>query len=189
MRAKSEGGRGGGFGTEAQFPNAPLPHSGLPFRETADNSERSRGRSLLHGQDMGKTQDHRNSVERWVAAVGGWRLVAVGGGWRLAVGGPWGLSFRAVLNEKKGGLRIALRIALPHHLWQPSAPGHLARIPRGNSHLADAGWPPGLVEYMGRRHPRWQRHQRIVVDSGAWKLHRGSVGPSTQSGQCILPSK
>ena len=51
-----------------------------------------RGRSLLHGQDMGKTQDHRNHIERWLA-VGGW--------WRLAVGG-W-RSMGAVLNKKKWG--------------------------------------------------------------------------------------
>ena len=35
------------------------------------------GTSLLHGQDMGKTQNHRNSIEQWRA---------VGGGWPLAVG-------------------------------------------------------------------------------------------------------
>ena len=52
-------------------------------RDTNRN-ERSRGRSLLHGHDMGKTQDHRNSVEQWWAVGGGWRL-AVGGCWRLAV--------------------------------------------------------------------------------------------------------
>ena len=38
---------------------------------------------------MGKAQDHRNSIEQWLA-IGNWRL-AVGGGWLLAVGGPWGL--------------------------------------------------------------------------------------------------
>ena len=39
---------------------------------TANRNERSRGRSLLHGQDMGKTQDHRNRIEQWLA-VGGWQ--------------------------------------------------------------------------------------------------------------------
>ena len=39
----------------------------------------------------------------------GWRL-AVGGGWRLAVGVPYGLSLRAVLNNKKTGfVRTALQ--------------------------------------------------------------------------------
>ena len=39
---------------------------------------------------------------RWVAVGGGgWRWVAVGGGGWLAVGGSWGLSLRAVLNNKK----------------------------------------------------------------------------------------
>ena len=37
------------------------------------------GRSLLHAQDMGKTQDHRTFIEQ---------RLAVGGGWQLAVGGP-----------------------------------------------------------------------------------------------------
>ena len=48
---------------------------------TANRNGRSRGRSLLHGQDMGKTQDHRSVVEQWLAVSGG------RGGWRLAVGG------------------------------------------------------------------------------------------------------
>ena len=65
----------------------------------ANSDERSRGRSLLHGQDMGCPQNHRNSIEQWLAAGGGWRL-AVGGGCQLAVGGPWGLSLRAVLSKK-----------------------------------------------------------------------------------------
>ena len=72
----------------------------------ANMNDRSRGRSLLHGQDVGKTHDHGNSVEQWLAGGGGWwRLVAVGGGWwrLVAVGRPWGLSLRAVLNKKKLG--------------------------------------------------------------------------------------
>ena len=43
---------------------------------------------------MGKTQDHRNSIEQllavgggWRTAVGSWWWVVVGGWWRLAVGG------------------------------------------------------------------------------------------------------
>ena len=55
---------------------------------TANRSERSQGRSLLRGQDMGTTQDHRNRIEQWLAVGGGWWL-AVGSGWRLAVGGGW----------------------------------------------------------------------------------------------------
>ena len=74
----------------------------------ANRNEPSRGRSLRHGQDMGKTQNHRSSIEQWLAVGGGWRLVAVGGWWlvavgdwwRLVVGGPRGLSLRAVLNQK-----------------------------------------------------------------------------------------
>ena len=71
---------------------------------------------------MGKTQDHRNNTEQWLAVGGwqlvvggGWRLVAisgltaggswrqlvVGGWWQLVVSGPWGMSLRAVLNKKK----------------------------------------------------------------------------------------
>ena len=53
------------------------------------------GRSLPHGQDMGKKRDHRISIEQWLAVggwwrlvVGGWHLVAVCIGWLLAaVGG------------------------------------------------------------------------------------------------------
>ena len=63
----------------------------------ANRNERSRGRSLLHGPDMGTAQNQSNSIEQWLAVgggwqlavCGGWRLVAVGGWWRLAVGGGW----------------------------------------------------------------------------------------------------
>ena len=51
------------------------------------------GDALLHGRDMGKTQDHRNSVEQFLAVGGGWRLVVLGG-----------LSLRAVLGTKKTGV-------------------------------------------------------------------------------------
>ena len=44
----------------------------------------------------------RLAVGGWRSAVGGWRSAV--GGWRLAVGGPWGLSLRAVLNQKKIGV-------------------------------------------------------------------------------------
>ena len=57
----------------------------------ANRNEHSRGRSLLRGQDMGKTQTTETVLNNgWrLAAVGGWRLVAVGS-WRLvAVGGGW----------------------------------------------------------------------------------------------------
>ena len=90
----------------------------------AHRNERSRGRSLLRGQDMGKTQETvlnnggRLAVGGWRLAVGGWWRLAVGGWWRLAVGdwwlvavgGPWGLSSRAVPNKNKklGFLRTAL---------------------------------------------------------------------------------
>ena len=84
--------------------------AGLSLREEkkggggrkANRNERSRGRSLLHGQDMGKTQDHRNGIEQWLAVGSGWRLAAVGG-WQLAVGGWW--SLRGVRKQKRiGGL-------------------------------------------------------------------------------------
>ena len=57
---------------------------------TGNRNERSRGRSLPHGQDMGNTQNHSNSTEQRLAVGEGWRL-AVGGGWQLAVGGWWSL--------------------------------------------------------------------------------------------------
>ena len=65
-------------------PDAELSLGGGERVCNANANERSRGRSLLHGQHMGKTQHHRNRTEQWLA---------VGGGWRLVV--------RPVLNEKK----------------------------------------------------------------------------------------
>ena len=66
------------------------PYGGNEKRvRNASRNERSRERSLLHGQDLGNTQNRRNSVEQWLA-VGGWRLVAVGG-WRSPVSGWWSL--------------------------------------------------------------------------------------------------
>ena len=94
---------------------------GLQLRKTkkvrnANRNERSRGRFLLHDQDMGKTQNHRNSIEKQLAIGGGWRLAVCGGwrrlaadgswqlvlgfGWRLAVGGWWRLAV--------GGWRLAV---------------------------------------------------------------------------------
>ena len=67
----------------------------------ANGNECLRGHFLFRGQDMDKTQNHRNSIEQ---LVGGWRLVAVGGSmgdWRLVV--LPGLSLRAVLNKKRRG--------------------------------------------------------------------------------------
>ena len=54
----------------------------------ANRNEPSRERSLLHDQDMDKTQDHRTTVKQRSAVGGGWWLVAVGG-WRLAAGDSW----------------------------------------------------------------------------------------------------
>ena len=53
----------------------------------ANRNKPSQGPSLLHGQDMGKTQDHRTIIQQWLAVGGGWWLVAVGDWWQLAVGG------------------------------------------------------------------------------------------------------
>ena len=53
-------------------------------------SKRSWGRSLPHGQHTGKTQNHRNNVEKGLAVGGGWWRSAVVSWWRLvAVGGSW----------------------------------------------------------------------------------------------------
>ena len=90
QRAAERRGGGGSVGRQ----NKKRVHS-------ADRNERSRGRSRLHGQDMGKTQDHRNGIDRWLA-VGGWRLAV--GGWRLAVGGCWSLGgavFKGYPQQKK----------------------------------------------------------------------------------------
>ena len=100
-----------------------LPLTGKKKRKEvcdANRHERSQARSLLHGQDMGTTKHHRNSIEQWLGVGGGWRRLAVGGWWRLvavggwwrlvAVGGWWRLvagggqrSLRAVLKKKNGG--------------------------------------------------------------------------------------
>ena len=53
-----------------------------------NSNEHSRGRLLLHGQDMDKTQNHRNGAEQWLVVDSGWRLVVVGS-WRLAGSGGW----------------------------------------------------------------------------------------------------
>ena len=87
----------------------------------ANRNELSQGHSLLHGQDMGKTQNRRNSVEQWLAvgrwwlvAVGGWRLAVGGGGggWRLVVVGGWQLVAVAVVGgwvaAVGGGWRLAV---------------------------------------------------------------------------------
>ena len=73
--------------------SAPLP-AGLSLRRgekslrNVHKNDRLRGRSLLHGQHMGKTQVDRNSMEQclavggWLVATGGWRLVAAAvGSW------------------------------------------------------------------------------------------------------------
>ena len=60
-----------------------LYSAGLVLQEkgfvNANRHERSRGRSPLHGQDMGKTRSHRNGTEQRRAVGGGWRLVVLGG--------------------------------------------------------------------------------------------------------------
>ena len=56
----------------------------------ANRNECSRGRRLLHGQDIRKTQNRRDSGEQCLAVGGSWRL-AVGGRWRLAQ--PFRLAF------------------------------------------------------------------------------------------------
>ena len=48
-----------------------------PVPSNANRNEPSRGRSLLHGQDMGETQNHR-IVEQWLAVGGGWWFVVLG---------------------------------------------------------------------------------------------------------------
>ena len=47
----------------------------------------------------------------------GWQLAAVGGGWRrLMVGGPWGLSLRAVQNQKKFWVKDSPENVTPFYL-------------------------------------------------------------------------
>ena len=86
----------------------------------ANRNQRSWGRSLLHGRDMDKTQDHRNGVGQWVAVGGGWRLAAVGG-WRLAVVGGW---WRAAHDQRAHSavacslFIIWLLFSLSNAVWQ-----------------------------------------------------------------------
>ena len=119
----------------------------------ANRNECSRGRSLLHGQVLDTTQDHRTTIEQWWAvgvgwwlvaagggrwavggwwwrAAGGWWLVAVGG-WRLAVGGPYERSF----TRQKRGLKdspAAQQLLLPYLQLPGPFPSSLRGFPQGD---------------------------------------------------------
>ena len=75
--------REGRWGSQGCGVCPPPPRAILKWEKggigNTNRHERSRERSLLHGQDMGKTQNHRNSFEQWLAVGGGWRLVVLGG--------------------------------------------------------------------------------------------------------------
>ena len=85
---------------------------------------------------MSKTQNHRNSIQQWLAVDGGWRLV---GRWRLAVR-------RAVLKGKK---------SVPLHSFPEEAHGYsyfqpwlvaiggwrLVAVGSGWRLVAASGWP------------------------------------------------
>ena len=95
---ESGGGRGGW--EQGQRLRGGWPSEGKE-KGNANRDERPRGRSPLHGQDMGET---KGIVEHWLAVGGGWRRLAVGGSWRrLAVGGGW---WR--LAAVGGGWRLAV---------------------------------------------------------------------------------
>ena len=89
------GGGGGGFAYKNRAQPPPPPPWGCPSGEKGDlqrqqkSGDASWRRSLLHGQDRDKTQDHRSSIEQWLAVGGGWWLVAVGGERWVTVGGWW----------------------------------------------------------------------------------------------------
>ena len=56
----------------------------------ANRNERSRGRSLLRGQEMGTTQNRGSVVEQRLAVGDGWRLATVGGWRSLTKQKKWG---------------------------------------------------------------------------------------------------
>ena len=65
-------------------------HSRAVLKEKKNEKKtvRNTNRKERHGQDMDRTEYHRNSIEQWLGVDSGWQS-AVGGWWRLEVGGWW----------------------------------------------------------------------------------------------------
>ena len=144
---------------------------------------------------LGKTQDHRNGVEQWLAVGGWWRLVAVGG-WRSAVGGGWrrlatdggwqlvvggGWRWLAVVGGRwglSGKKKQLLRTALPA-AGAPPPPRAL------RPHMAHA-LPPSPPSRRPLQRPRVGRLPpvRTAHDCGARQTHglRGPAGPAAAAG-------
>ena len=96
-------------------------HFGVRRRGGTPRSCGVRGHSLLHGQGMRNTQNHRNSSEQWMA-VGGWRLAV--GGWRLVAVG--GLRLECHRNMRRGRIANASSLlpAIQHRkVWAPTHDG------------------------------------------------------------------
>ena len=137
----------------------------------AHRNERSRGRSLLRGQDMGNTQHHRNSVKEWLA---------VSSGWRLAVGGPWGLALRAVLNKKKSGFsKTGLHWRSTTRSWLESPIGHVwgtdphPSMEGGQTHTPIPAPPAPRAVLEGGWGGRLKGGFKGGCSSGYWRLDRG----------------
>ena len=123
-------------------------------KKVRNANERSQGRFLFHGQDMGNAQHHRNCVEQWVA-VGGWRRLAVGGGWRLAVGPH---PHQVPLGETRS--KLAINATMARTETQPSLSTQSAKTPRG-AHK----WTPSSLAVKRRGPSRSRRTSR--TDAGA----------------------
>ena len=63
--------------------------------------------ALCFMEDMGKTQNHRDRIEQWLAVGCGWLWLVVGGWWRLvavgAVSGWWRLAADSWWRMAVGG--------------------------------------------------------------------------------------
>ena len=125
----------------------------------ANRNECSQGHSLLRGQDMGRTQDHRNNIKQWLAVGGGWQLAAVGGwrlvvvgSWRLAVGGGW---WRLAVG---GGWRLAVggwRLVVPRGCPEKKKPEFLrTALARGGGGGGRGGFMRNKQDEFSGVHPR-----------------------------------
>ena len=171
-----------------------VPPPGLSLREkqkgarNPNRNECSRGRSQLHGQHMGKTQNRRSIIEQWLAAVGG--------GWRLVVGGDWwSLVHRGRATAHKSPVQCCPRRALskspPHapgdtaaeggHTIAPSAASVPLRGPPGRSTSA------ARASSLGRgAPPRWSR-PAATAGEGAGGVRGGGAPTAVSRSNTSLP--
>ena len=144
-------------------------HFGVRRRGGTPRSCGVRGHSLLHGQGMRNTQNHRNSSEQWMA-VGGWRLAV--GGWRLVAVG--GLRLECHRNMRRGRIANASAAGNP----TPQSLGPNSRWRTIKWHVGTHG-PSGAKDV--RRTPR---AHRAATPSRALRHF-----PASFSGSCLGGAK